>query len=165
MQSHNCTKIKTSQVSLRFPIGQRTRPGPPPHTRPKQLLRAFDELKTRMHLGLDREVCLTSIGAFTKAGEAGIGISQIGARVNELCKPELGCKIESILLPGHQFHTYFLHFYPQDIIERIEKYRAKRKPSPKQMCFAKSPAWYTSESGCERPGEPSLGPLFEVSRR
>lgn len=142
----------------------RTRPGPSPHTRPKQLLRAFYELRARMENGLDREVCLTGIGAFTKSGEPGIGISQIGARVNEMCKPELGCKIESILLPGHHFHAYFLRSYPPDIIDRIEKYRAKRKPSPGQKCFTDSPDWFEKRTGeCRPSSTTTTEPEFELT--
>jgi hypothetical protein len=90
-----------------------------------------------MERGLDREVCLTGIGAFTKSGEPGIGISQIGARVWELSSSELGCKIESRLLPGHHMHTYFLRSYPLDIIQRIENYRAKR-PKQEQLPLEQS---------------------------
>jgi hypothetical protein len=109
-----------------------------------------------MQEGLDHQVCLTQIGAFTRSSEPGIGISQIGARVHELSSGELGCRIESRLLPGHHMHTYFLISYPADIVERIEKYRSKRKPSPKQLPLpASTPSretdWYEGQTGKPRP--------------
>jgi hypothetical protein len=100
------------------------RTGLPAHVKPNQRVRAFHELHARRECGLDREVCFAEIGAYTKSGKPGIGLTQIGAWVHEL--EELGCTIEKILLPGHEFKSYFLRSWPEDILDRIHHYRTKR---------------------------------------